>query len=46
MPADLIRGWAPVRAKKTRQDKNLEPGSDSIGAGLQSGRGDNPAADA
>src|SRR6185436_11703010 len=22
--------WAPVRVKKTRQNKNLEPGSDSI----------------
>jgi hypothetical protein len=24
MPADLIRGWIPVRVKKTRQNKNLE----------------------
>src|SRR5437773_12250746 len=23
--------WTPVRVKKTRQNKNLEPGSDSIG---------------
>jgi hypothetical protein len=30
MPSDLIRGWTPVRIKKTRQNKNLEPGSDSI----------------
>jgi hypothetical protein len=22
MPSDLIRGWIPVRAKKTRQTKN------------------------
>ena len=29
MPADLIRGWIPVRVKKTRQNKNLESGSDS-----------------
>jgi len=31
MPSDLIRGWRPVRVKKTRQIKNLEPRSDSIG---------------
>ncbi len=31
MPSDLIRGWIPVRVKKTRQNKNLEPRSDSIG---------------
>jgi Na+/melibiose symporter-like transporter len=31
MPSDLIRGWRPVRVKKTRQTKNLEPRSDSIG---------------
>src|ERR1700712_3946299 len=31
MPSDLIRGWKPVRAKKTGQIKNLGPGSDSIG---------------
>jgi hypothetical protein len=24
MPSDLIRGWAPVRVKKTRQNKNLD----------------------
>ncbi len=24
MPSDLIRGWIPVRVKKTRQKKNLE----------------------
>jgi hypothetical protein len=24
MPLDVIRGWIPVRVKKTRQDKNLE----------------------
>jgi hypothetical protein len=22
MPSDLIRGWEPVRAKKTRQNRN------------------------
>src|ERR1700712_1800209 len=31
MPSDLIRGWKPVRVKRTRQIKNLEPRSDSIG---------------
>ena len=30
MPSDLIRGWRPVRVKKTRQIKNLEPRFDSI----------------
>jgi hypothetical protein len=30
MPSDLIRGWIPVRVKKTRQIKNLEPRFDSI----------------
>jgi hypothetical protein len=30
MPSDLIRGWKPVRVKKTRQIKNLEPRFDSI----------------
>jgi hypothetical protein len=25
--------WVPVRIKKTRQNKNLEPGSDSIRTG-------------
>ena len=25
MPSDLIRGWVPVRVKKTRQNKRLEP---------------------
>src|SRR6185312_10387759 len=29
-PSDLIRGWASVRVKKTRQNKNLELGSDAI----------------
>jgi dodecin len=29
----LDPGWIPVRVKKTRQNKNLEPGSDSIGTG-------------
>jgi hypothetical protein len=24
MPPDVIRGWIPVRVKKTRQIKNLE----------------------
>src|SRR5262249_42119664 len=31
MPSDLIRGWEPVRVKKTRQVKNAELRSDSIG---------------
>ena len=31
MPSDLIRGWTPVRVKKTRQSKNRESRSDSIG---------------
>ncbi len=30
MPSDLIRGWKPVRVKKTRQIKNLEPRFDLI----------------
>src|SRR5713101_6184950 len=30
MPSDLIRGWRPVRVKKTRRIKNLEPRFDSI----------------
>ena len=30
MPSDLIRGWKPVRVKKTRQIKNLESRFDSI----------------
>src|SRR5258708_4511353 len=30
MPPDLIRGWIPVRVKKTRQNKNLERNRDSI----------------
>jgi hypothetical protein len=34
MPSDLIRGWVPVRVKKARQNKNLEPRFDSIGTGL------------
>jgi hypothetical protein len=25
MPSDLIRGWIPVRAKKTRQTKDKSP---------------------
>src|SRR5437667_8345837 len=33
MPSDLIRGWTPVRVKKTRQNRNPEPGSDSIRTG-------------
>ena len=24
MPSDLIRGWIPVRIKKTRQNKKLD----------------------
>src|ERR1700753_1944849 len=31
----LDRGWIPVRVKKTRQNKKLEPGSDSIRTRLQ-----------
>ena len=31
MPSDLIRGWIAVRVKKTRQNKKIEPRSDSIG---------------
>jgi hypothetical protein len=31
MPSDLIRGWIPVRVRKTRQNKRLELRSDSIG---------------
>ena len=30
MPSDLIRGWKPVRVRKTRQIKNPEPRFDSI----------------
>ncbi|MDE2601951.1 MAG: hypothetical protein KGL62_06220, partial [Bradyrhizobium sp.] len=30
MPSDLIRGWIRVRVKKTHQNKNPEPRSDSI----------------
>jgi hypothetical protein len=30
MPSDLIRGWKPVRVKKTHQNKRPELGSDSI----------------
>src|SRR5258708_26289995 len=33
MPSDLIRGWTPVRVKKTRQNKRVEPGSDAIRTG-------------
>src|ERR1700754_2945991 len=29
-PPDLIREWRSVLAKKTRQNKTLKPGSDSI----------------
>jgi hypothetical protein len=32
MPSDLIRGWRPVRVRKTRQNNNLEPRFDSIEA--------------
>src|SRR4051812_40740412 len=38
MPSDLIRGWIPVRVKKTRQNKNLEPRPDSIGTEEALGR--------
>jgi hypothetical protein len=27
MPWDLIRGWIPVRVKKTRQNNNLQAGT-------------------
>jgi steroid 5-alpha reductase family enzyme len=30
MPSDLIRGWRPIRVKKTCQIENLEPRFDSI----------------
>ena len=30
MPSDLIRGWKPVRVKKTRQIRIIEPRFDSI----------------
>ena len=30
MSSDSIRGWRPVRVKKTRQIKNPEPRFDSI----------------
>ena len=30
MPSGLIRGWRPIRVKKTRQIKNPEPRFDSI----------------
>jgi hypothetical protein len=30
MLSDLIRGWIPLRVKKTRQNKNESFGSDSI----------------
>jgi hypothetical protein len=33
----LIRGWKPVRVKKTRQIKNLEPRFDSIETGKAPG---------
>jgi hypothetical protein len=39
MPSDVIRGWKPVRVKKTRQTKNLEPGSDPIRTGLYAAGG-------
>jgi len=44
MPPDLIRGWTPVRIKKTRQNKNLEPGSDTIRTGLYATAGSYAAA--
>jgi hypothetical protein len=40
MPSDLIRGWVPVRVKKTRQNKRLEPRSDSIGTEKALARGE------
>ena len=33
MSSGLARGWTPVRVKKTRQNKIMEPASDSIGSG-------------
>ena len=36
--------WAPVRVKKTRQNKRLEPRYDSIGTGLQVAAGNLPGA--
>jgi hypothetical protein len=30
MPSGLTRGWIPVRVKKMRQIKNLQPRFDSI----------------
>ena len=33
MPSDLIRGWAPVRGKETRQEQNMDS-SDMIGTVL------------
>jgi hypothetical protein len=39
MPSDVIRGWTPVRVKKTRENKNLEPGSDTIRTGLYAAGG-------
>jgi hypothetical protein len=37
MPSDLIRGWIPVRVKKTRQNKRFELGSDSSRTGKAPG---------
>src|ERR1700722_9019296 len=37
MPSDLIRGWTSVRMKKTRQNKRIEPGSDTIRTGKAPG---------
>ena len=34
MPSDLIRGWRPVRVKKTRQNKKPRGGRISRNAGL------------
>jgi hypothetical protein len=33
--------WRPVRVKKTRQIKNLEPRSDSVGTEMALGAGEN-----
>ena len=39
MPSDLIRGWVPVRVKKTRQNKNLYSVFEGSGIGSRRIRG-------
>jgi hypothetical protein len=34
LSSGLTRGWVPVRLKKTRQNKKLEPGLDLIKTGM------------